>query len=295
MTAFGFPGRARGEEEFGDRVRRHGAMCSGNASRIFCAKQFCEHRRLAIAERIAGDNEFDLVGHGFINGSSKRPTISGIDQSGREQVDDGAQFAEVARHQRVGGRDRRVRDADIHRAERKQSVLDVVAGQDHERPLRGQPASQQRRTDTPYLGERLGIGALAPLILRITLGEEQTVGCSFGPMFERLAQLAVVITQRLSGADVNGAVRAPIQHSVRCAKPHRTQRCDACRITISRIALGIAFANSINRASPWARAFPENPSVALSPRHRPAQSTKPVPPWQSRLPDSSARSAVARA
>ena len=137
----------------------------------------------------------------------------------------------------------------------------------------GQPASQQRRTDTPYLGERLGIGALAPLILRITLGEEQTVGCGFGPMVERLAQLAVVITQRLSGADVNGAVGAPIQHGVRCAKPHRTQRCAACRISLanrtrhrfrelhqSRVALGPRFSRkSFSRAfaSPSACAIDE--------------------------------------
>ena len=52
------------------------------------------------------------------------------------------------RLQRIGGRDRRVEHAAVHRGERQQAVLDAVAGQDDERPLARQAAVEQRLRQT---------------------------------------------------------------------------------------------------------------------------------------------------
>ena len=41
---------------------RHGAMRGVDAACIFGTKQISEHRGLAIAQRIAGDDQLDLVG-----------------------------------------------------------------------------------------------------------------------------------------------------------------------------------------------------------------------------------------
>ena len=129
MTALGFPVEPE--------VNRNLAIVSGDTARCAAAtpvassraKQIGEHRCLAIAERIAGHDQLDLVRHRFVDGPRKRSAVSGKNEAGREQVDDGAQLAEVVRHQRIGRRDRRVGNADIHRSESEQCVLDVIAGQ----------------------------------------------------------------------------------------------------------------------------------------------------------------------
>ncbi len=94
---------------------------------------------------------------------------------GREQVDDHAQLAEVARHQRIGRRDRREGNADIGRRQRQQRMLDAVAGEDHDRPLGREPAPQQRRADALHRVEHLRVGELAPGVVRPALGEEHAV------------------------------------------------------------------------------------------------------------------------
>jgi hypothetical protein len=74
----------------------------------------------------ACDDNLDIIRHGGIDGARKHLAVAGKHQTGRQQIYDRAQFAEIARHQRIGGRYRRVRNADIQRAEREQCVLDVV-------------------------------------------------------------------------------------------------------------------------------------------------------------------------
>ncbi len=61
-------------------------MRRGDAACIFGTEQIGEHRGLAIAQRIAGDDELDLVGHCFVNGPRKRSAITGKNETGREQT-----------------------------------------------------------------------------------------------------------------------------------------------------------------------------------------------------------------
>ena len=82
---------------------------------------------------------------------AKGVAVGREDQAGREQVDDVAQLAEVARDQRIGRRDRRVGDADIDGGEAEQRVLEVVAGEDRDRPLGREVAREQRRADAAHL------------------------------------------------------------------------------------------------------------------------------------------------
>ena len=78
--------------------------------------------------------------HRFIERAREGTAIVDEDHSRREQFDDRTQFAEVARHQRISRRDRRVGNADIHRRESEHRLLNVVAGQRHDRLFSGEPA-----------------------------------------------------------------------------------------------------------------------------------------------------------
>ena len=68
-------------------------------------------------------------------------------QARRQHAEDVAQLAVVLRDQRIRRRDRRERHAGEHRAEREQEVLDVVVGQDRDRPLGRELAIEQRLRD----------------------------------------------------------------------------------------------------------------------------------------------------
>ncbi len=61
-------------------------------------------------------------------------------QARRGGAEDVAQLAVVLRHQRVRRRHRHERHAGPHRAERQRQVLEIVVGQDRDRPLGRQPA-----------------------------------------------------------------------------------------------------------------------------------------------------------
>ena len=74
-------------------------MRGSDAGGVFGAKEIGEQRGLAIAKRVARNDQLDLVGHGFIKGAGERATVIDEHKTRREQVDDRAQLAEVARHQ----------------------------------------------------------------------------------------------------------------------------------------------------------------------------------------------------
>ncbi len=149
MTALGFPVEPEVNRNF---AMVSGVTCAahgGDAGVVFGADQIGEQRGLPVAQRIARHHQFDVVRHGGVDRARERPAVIGEHHAGREQVDDRAQFAEVARQQRIGRRDRRIGNADAHRRERQQRVLDVVAGDDGDRPLGRQPAPQQCGADAP--------------------------------------------------------------------------------------------------------------------------------------------------
>ena len=60
----------------------------------------------------------------------------------------------------------------MHGGKAEQRMLDVIAGQDRDRPLGRQIALQQRRGDGAHRRERLRIGQRAPSAGRVALREE---------------------------------------------------------------------------------------------------------------------------
>ena len=139
MTPLGFPVEPEVNRNFAMVSGVTLALRGGDAGVVFGADQIGEQRRLAVRRRIAGHHQFDVVRHRRRDGARERPAVIGEHHAGRQQVDDGAQFAEVARQQRIGRRDRRIGNADAHRRQRQQRVLDVVAGNDGDRPLGESP------------------------------------------------------------------------------------------------------------------------------------------------------------
>ncbi len=67
-----------------------------------------------------------------------------------------------SRDKRIGDRNRRIGNADMHGGEAEQRVLDVVAGQDRDRPLGREIALEQRRRDRAHRRQRLRIAQRAP-------------------------------------------------------------------------------------------------------------------------------------
>ncbi len=165
----------------------------------------------AVRRRVAGDDEFDAVRHRRIDGAREQLSVGGKHQPGREQVDDRTQLAEIARHQRIGRRNRRMRNAGIKRAERDQRVLDVVAGQDRDRPLGGQIAREQGFADAAGKFQRLFVGDRAPVAIAVALGEEGLRRRFRRPELQPLGQLVGIDAERLRRTQQNRCRRRGIR------------------------------------------------------------------------------------
>ena len=109
--------------------------------------------RLGIGLRVTSSSS--VRRHHRLDGAAVGLAVGREHEARREQVDDEAQLAEVARDQRIGGRDRRVGDADIDGGKPEQRVLEVVAGEDRDRPLGRKLAREQRGADAAHLLEGL--------------------------------------------------------------------------------------------------------------------------------------------
>ena len=258
MTPLGFPVEPEVNRNFAMVSGVTLALRGGDAGVVFGADEVVEQRRLAVCRRIAGDHQFGVARQRRRDGAPERAAVTGEHHAGRQQVDDGAQLAEVGRQQRIGRRDRRIGNADAHRRQRQQRVFDVVAGNDRDRLVRREPAAQERCADAPGQRQHLRIAQRAPVALRVALAEEHAVGRGLGPVFQRLAQRGVIGREHLRGADMDDAARLALQHGVEFAQPYRTQgrrraqsgrRCRHCAHVGSRVTLGARFSRkSLSRA-----------------------------------------------
>ena len=103
-------------------------------------------------------------------------------------------------------------------------MLDVVAGQDRDRPLGRELALQQRRADAADLLQGLGIGELAPAAGGIALRQEDPLGGGRGPVFEPLGQLRRIGRERVGRCEMDGAVAAALHRNVARAEANRSHR-----------------------------------------------------------------------
>ncbi len=132
----GHAGRARGEEEFRDMV---GLDCRMGVVYRSCRLHFqqrLEQGRLPRCRRTPRDHQLRVTWHRGGDGPSEGLPVGGEHQPRRQQVEHGAKLAMVARQQRIGWRDRRVGDPDIEGGEPEQGVLQIIAGENGDRPLR---------------------------------------------------------------------------------------------------------------------------------------------------------------
>src|SRR4051812_5419151 len=103
-------------------------------------------------------------------------------------------------------------------------MIDRVAGENDDRPLRRQAALDQRRGDVPARGEQLGIGDLAPAGAAFALGHEDTVRCGVGPVMQAIGDAGRIVAERLLRPEVNRAVCAPLDIDDGIAERNRPQR-----------------------------------------------------------------------
>ncbi len=108
------------------------ASAAGSAA---AAKSSANSDAGRVRRRIARHHHLDVGRHRLFDGAREGRAIGREDEAGREQCEYVFELPEVAGDQRIGRRDRRVGDADIHRSEPEQRVLEVVAGEDHDGAL----------------------------------------------------------------------------------------------------------------------------------------------------------------
>ena len=103
-------------------------------------------------------------------------------------------------------------------------MLDVVAGQDHDRPVRRQVAPQQALADPAREAQRLTVGDAAPAARGRALREQDAIGGTLGPEFEPAAQLVRVIAERVRRAHHDGAVGAALDDYIGGAQSYLADR-----------------------------------------------------------------------
>ena len=174
--ALGQPGRARGEQHLGDRIRRDRRMRRGHRRCHRRLQQVVEKSVRTSRRRIAADDQRHIR-QGRGNGGREPRSVAGIDQPGRQQRRDVLELAVVGRDQRIGRRDRRVGNADPDRGQAEQEMLDLVARNDHQRPLGPRSGIEQRlRQRLDARRARLPKAELPPGIA-IAVGDQHRVGC----------------------------------------------------------------------------------------------------------------------
>ena len=173
--ALGRAGRAGGEEDLRDGVGPDRARTRSSTARRRRGVEQRRDRRGGRADRGERGREVRRVR------AYTRPGCS----SSKMRLE----LGEVLRHQRVRGRDRRDRHADVHRAEREQRVVDAVVREDRDRPLGPEAAVEQRLADAARRRERFAVGDPPPAVAG-ALGEERAVGRARRPVHEPLADRA---------------------------------------------------------------------------------------------------------
>ena len=130
------------------------------------------------------------------------------------------QLAVVLRHQRIGRRHRRERHAGPHRAQRQRQVLEVVVGQDRDRPLGRQAAVEQRLADGLRALEHLRVAdtrCQSPPPSASRRATKVRSGAARAQCSSRSVRRARVVAQRLGRAQHGRAVGAALDRGLEAA------------------------------------------------------------------------------
>ena len=117
------------------------------------------------------------------------------------------------------------RNADVHRAEREQGMVDAVVGEDRDRLFGAEPAVEQRLPDAAHVAVGLAVRDPAPRFA-LALGEEQARRVAVGPLHQPFGDAARIRPELLRRAQNQRAVGALLEIDLRRRKPHgRSLQC----------------------------------------------------------------------
>ena len=175
--------------------------------------QRVEFRRGKFAAAREGD-VFDAIVRCGRHGLAVGQGVVGEDETRREQVEDVAQLAVVARDERIGRRNRRDGYADMHASEGQQQMFERIAREDRDRPFRRQIALQQACGDALHALRKFAIGQLAPGPVGATARNEYRVRRLFRPVQHERGNGARRRRQGVRRARVDQSVPAPVDLDV---------------------------------------------------------------------------------
>ena len=118
-------------------------------------------------------------------------------EAGLEPLEDLLKRAVVPGLQRVRGRDWRIGNADVHRRQRQQGMVDPIARQDQDRPFGRQLPIEQRLRDASDAVERVRVSQRAPATSQIALREKDPTWSFSGPVLESVGDPIGIRAERL--------------------------------------------------------------------------------------------------
>ncbi len=218
MTPFGRARRARGVEHL-----RHGVgsdpcvrvVDSGGRRRRL---QFPPIERLERLWRRAGDDQIAV-------GDVRQRTLEQCavvreDHAGRERRPQRPERRVFAGEQRIGRRNRRIGNTDVHRRERQQAMLNAVAGENHERPVRRDAAVEQRLRQRADARQGIGVGQPTPVSGGVARRQKRSIGSLARPMLEPLGHLRRIRPEHVRRPRQNCAVGSLLDDRVGAKNVH---------------------------------------------------------------------------
>ncbi len=215
ITAFGVPVEPE--------VNRNFAMVSGpTEAKAFAtdsdfgsSRDRAERNRLTVG--IAADDFGRMQRLDRRQRRRERFCAGHIDRAGIEQLDHALELVEIARHQRIGRRDRRRRHAGMHRRQREQRMIDAVVGENDQWAFGAQPLRQHPAGGRAHLPQRVLVRHRGPRRVGVgALAEKNTLRRCLRPMLQPVADAARVRLQRHGRFHNDGAVGAPVGHDLGC-------------------------------------------------------------------------------
>ena len=120
--------------------------------------QFGEARRGAVVRHVVGDHDLDAVEIERLERAREPRAAFDEDHRRPHQVEHEFELGVVAAYQRIGRRHRRHRHTHRQRAETHRGMRQRIGRENHQRPIRPQPAIQERLADRVGLAAHRGIG-----------------------------------------------------------------------------------------------------------------------------------------
>jgi len=161
--------------------------------------------------RIYAGDDLDILRHGGLDRGGEENAVADEHKARGQNRDDRFELGEILRDKRVRRRDGSVWHTRNRGAESENRMVDAVAGQDRDRPFRGETALDQTLRDASGGLARLRIGHLPPS-RRHALGEEHTVRRNLRPVIEPVGQRRGIDAERMGRADQHGGVGAALDH-----------------------------------------------------------------------------------